>query len=167
MQRPGRSRRVAKAHHRPRGFPPELFAAEPQIDKPLCMNWDERGRLWIAETIDYPNELKPEGLGRDRIKICEDTDGDGRADKFTIFAEKLSIPTSLTFSQGGLIVHQASQTLFLKDNDGDDKADGAPGPVQRVADPRHPCRTEQPPLRTRQLDLGDGRVLGLLGEGGE
>lgn len=123
MQRPVDPAESQKHIIVPEGFRAELFAAEPQIDKPLCMNWDERGRLWIAETIDYPNELKPEGLGRDRIKICEDTDGDGRADKFTIFAEKLSIPTSLTFSQGGLIVHQAPQTLFLKDNDGDDKAD--------------------------------------------
>ena len=62
------------------------------------MTWDERGRLWIAETVDYPNELQPPGKGRDRIRICEDTDGDGRADKFTVFADKLSIPTSLAAS---------------------------------------------------------------------
>ncbi|WP_406695552.1 PVC-type heme-binding CxxCH protein [Singulisphaera sp. Ch08] len=123
MQRPVDPAESQKHIIVPEGFTAELFAAEPQIDKPLCMNWDERGRLWIAESVDYPNELKPEGLGRDRIKICEDTDGDGRADKFTVFADKLSIPTSLTFSHGGLIVHQAPQTLFLKDNDGDDKAD--------------------------------------------
>ncbi|AGA27104.1 PVC-type heme-binding CxxCH protein [Singulisphaera acidiphila] len=123
MQRPVDPAESQKHIIVPEGFTAELFASEPQIDKPLCMNWDERGRLWIAESVDYPNELKSEGLGRDRIKICEDTDGDGRADKFTIFADKLSIPTSLTFSQGGLIVHQAPQTLFLKDNDGDDKAD--------------------------------------------
>ncbi len=108
----------------PEGFAAELFAAEPQIEgKPICMNWDERGRLWIGETIDYPNELQPRGKGRDRIKILEDTDGDGKADKFTIFAENLSIPTSLLFARGGVIVHQAPDTLFLKDTDGDDKAD--------------------------------------------
>ncbi len=108
----------------PEGFRLELFASEPEIGgKPICMNWDERGRLWIAETIDYPNELQPPGQGRDRIRICEDTDGDGRADKFTVFAEKLSIPTSLAFSNGGVIVHQAPDTLFLKDTDGDGKAD--------------------------------------------
>ena len=66
------------------------------------MNWDERGRLWVAETVDYPNELQPAGQGRDRIVICEDTDGDGEADKFTVFAEKLSIPTSLAFCRGGV-----------------------------------------------------------------
>ncbi len=107
----------------PRGFEARLFAAEPDITKPIAMAWDHRGRLWIAETLDYPNEIKPAGQGRDRIKICEDTDGDGRADKFTVFAEGLSIPTSLTLAGGGLVVHQAPQTLLLFDTDGDDRAD--------------------------------------------
>jgi putative membrane-bound dehydrogenase-like protein len=107
----------------PRGFGVRLFAAEPDIAKPICMAWDHRGRLWIAETRDYPNEMQPPGRGRDRITICEDTDSDGRADKFTVFADKLSIPTSLTFANGGIVVHQAPETLFLKDTDGDDKAD--------------------------------------------
>ena len=107
----------------PRGFEARLFAAEPEIAKPLCMAWDHRGRLWIAESTDYPNNLKKVGEGDDRIKICEDTDGDGKADKFTIFADKLSIPTSMVFANGGLIVHDAPDTLLLKDTDGDDKAD--------------------------------------------
>ena len=107
----------------PGGFRVELFAAEPEIIKPITMNWDDRGRAWIAETVDYPNELQPAGEGHDRIKICEDTNGDGKADKFTIFAEKLSIPTSMVHVAGGLIVMQAPDTLFLKDTDGDDKAD--------------------------------------------
>jgi putative membrane-bound dehydrogenase-like protein len=87
------------------------------------MNWDERGRLWIAETIDYPNEMQEPGQGRDRITICEDTDGDGIADKFTVFADKLSIPTSMIFANGGVIVTQAPDTLFLKDTTGNGKAD--------------------------------------------
>lgn len=107
----------------PRGFHVELFAAEPEIGKPLCTTWDEKGRLWIAETIDYPNDLKPRGKGRDRIKICEDTNGDGRADKFTVFAEGLSIPTGMVVVDGGLIVHQAPDTLKLNDRDGDDHCD--------------------------------------------
>lgn len=107
----------------PPGFEVQLFAAEPDIVKPIAMTWDHRGRLWIAETVDYPNELQPQGQGRDRIKICEDTDGDGRADKFSVFADKLSIPTSLICARGGLIVHQAPDTLFLQDTDGDDRAD--------------------------------------------
>ena len=107
----------------PPEFRVELFAAEPDIRKPIALAFDQRGRLWIAETIDYPNQLQPEGSGRDTLKICEDTDGDGRADRFTIFAEQLSIPTSLVFANGGVIVSQAPDMLFLKDNDGDDVAD--------------------------------------------
>lgn len=107
----------------PRDFEVRLFAAEPQITKPIAMTWDSRGRLWIAETVDYPNNIQPAGQGHDRIKICEDTDGDGRADRFKVFADKLSIPTSLVFARGGLVVHQAPDTLFLRDTDGDDRAD--------------------------------------------
>ena len=108
----------------PKGFHLELFVSEPDLGgKPLCMTWDERGRLWVAETYDYPNELQPEGQGRDRIRICEDTDGDWKADKFTVFAEKLSIPTSITFHNGGAIVQDGTRTIFFKDNDGDDVAD--------------------------------------------
>ena len=75
-----------------------LFVSEPEVVKPIWLGWDERGRLWIAETVDYPNELKAEGEGQDRLKICEDTNGDGRADKFIVFADKLSIPTGFVFA---------------------------------------------------------------------
>lgn len=108
----------------PVGFELELFASEPDIINPIAMDWDEKGRLWVIETVDYPNTVRDEeGVGDDRIKICEDTDGDGKADKFTIFADKLNIPTSLVFSNGGIIVSQAPHFLFLKDTTGDDKAD--------------------------------------------
>jgi len=105
------------------GFKAELWASEPQIFKPVCMAFDERGRLWIAETMDYPNEQQPDGEGRDRITICEDTDGDGRADKFSMFADKLTIPTGMVFAGGGLIVKHAGEMLLLKDTNGDGKAD--------------------------------------------
>ena len=107
----------------PVGFELELFAAEPEVINPIYINWDERGRLWVIETVDYPNEIKTDDLGDDRIKILEDTNGDGKADKTTIFADKLNIPTSFTFSNGGIIVSAAPSFLFLKDTDGDDKAD--------------------------------------------
>ena len=107
----------------PGGFEPRLFVAEPAIAKPICMTWDHRGRLWIAESVDYPNTKHPGTAGRDRIRICEDSDGDGKADRFTIFAEGLNIPTSILCANGGLIVLQAPDTLFLKDTDGDGKAD--------------------------------------------
>ena len=107
----------------PPGFKATLVAAEPDVAKPICLGWDTRGRLWIAETFDYPNQLKPAGQGRDRIKVCEDTDGDGKADRFTVFADRLSIPTSLCFANGGLIVIESGHTLFLRDTNGDDVAD--------------------------------------------
>lgn len=108
----------------PVGFEVKLFASEKDFEgKPISMNWDERGRLWICETLDYPNELKPIGQGRDRIRILEDTDGDWVADKFTVFAEKLSIPTAIAFYRGGAIVQDGTETLYLRDNDGDGKAD--------------------------------------------
>jgi uncharacterized protein len=108
----------------PKGFHAELFVSEEQLGggKPICMNWDERGRLWVAMTYDYPNQLQPPGQGHDRIVFCEDTDGNGRADKVTVFAEKLSIPTSIFFARGGVLVFDAGQTIFFKDTDGDGKA---------------------------------------------
>jgi putative membrane-bound dehydrogenase-like protein len=101
-----------------------LFAAEPDIMKPIAFAWDARGRLWVAETRDYPHGvMEDQQKGNDSIKICEDTDGDGKADKFTVFADKLNIPTSLVFANGGVIVAQSPNFVFLKDTDGDDKAD--------------------------------------------
>ena len=114
----------AKLIQVPPGFDLALFASEPDIINPIAMDWDERGRLWVIETVDYPNTVRDEdGVGDDRIKICEDTDGDGKADKFTLFADHLNIPTSLAFVNGGIIVSQAPDFLFLKDTDGDDRAD--------------------------------------------
>lgn len=108
----------------PAGFELKLFASEPDIVNPIYTNWDERGRLWVIETVDYPNTVKEDKeQGDDRIRILEDTDGDGRADKFTLFADKLNIPTSFTFSNGGIVVAQAPYFLFLKDTNGDDHAD--------------------------------------------
>src|SRR6185503_13880141 len=108
----------------PADFELQLFVSEPEIVKPIYMAWDERGRAWVVEARDYPHGLVPEGEpGHDSIKICEDTDGDGKADKFSIFADKLNLATSLVFVNGGVIVSEARHMLFLKDTDGDDKAD--------------------------------------------
>ncbi|MCA8982198.1 MAG: ThuA domain-containing protein [Planctomycetaceae bacterium] len=124
MQRPLPARESLAHFVTPVDFRVELFASDPELQgKPISMNWDESGRLWLCETYDYPNELRPPGEGRDRIRVCEDTNGDGLADRFTIFAEKLSIPSTLTFHRGGVIVQDGSETLYLKDTDGDGKAD--------------------------------------------
>ena len=108
----------------PADFDLQLFAAEPDVVKPIYVAWDERGRAWVVEARDYPHGLVAEGEpGLADIKICEDTDGDGKADKFTIFADKLNLATSLVFVNGGIIVSEARHMLFLKDTNGDDKAD--------------------------------------------
>ncbi len=113
----------------PPGFEVQLFASEPDITKPIAMNWDERGRLWIVESVDYPNDFIPTNpnktglVGHDRIVICEDTNGDGKADKISIFADGLNIPTGITFWNGGVIVGQAPDMLYLKSSKGDDHAD--------------------------------------------
>ncbi|MCF2491905.1 PVC-type heme-binding CxxCH protein [Dyadobacter chenhuakuii] len=108
----------------PADFEIQLFAAEPDITNPIAMAWDERGRLWVVESVDYPNTFKEtDGAANDRIKICEDTNGDGKADKFTVFADKLNIPTSMVFSNGGIIVSMAPDFVFMKDTNGDDVAD--------------------------------------------
>jgi putative membrane-bound dehydrogenase-like protein len=107
----------------PPGFELTVFATEPMIVNPISMAWDERGRLWVLETKDYPSNKQPSGQGNDVLKILEDTNRDGRADKVTIFADKLSIPTGFTFTQGGVMVAHAPEFLFLKDTNGDDRAD--------------------------------------------
>lgn len=106
----------------PVDFTLDVFAHEPDVMHPIAMTWDERGRLFVLITKDYPNERKDTG-GSDYILICEDTDKDGKADKFTKFSDDLSIPTGLVFANGGIIVSQAPHMLFLQDTDGDDKAD--------------------------------------------
>ena len=107
----------------PAEFRLELFASEPDIIKPITFSFDERGRLWVIEAIDYPNRVLNGAPGEDRIKILEDTNGDGRADKVTVFADRLNLASSLAFSNGGIIVAAAPHMLFLKDTNGDDKAD--------------------------------------------
>ncbi|MDB6174119.1 MAG: rane-bound dehydrogenase protein [Chthoniobacteraceae bacterium] len=108
----------------PADFDLQLFAAEPDVIKPIYMAWDERGRAWVVEARDYPHGLVAGSEpGQADIKICEDTDGDGRADKFTVFADGLNLATALVFVNGGIVVSEARQMLFLKDTNGDDKAD--------------------------------------------
>ena len=121
MQLPLQPAESLKHYVSPQGTQLRLYADESSFAaKPISMTWDERGRLWICETVDYPNEL---GKNRDRIRICEDTDGDHIADKFTVFAENLSIPTAIVIWRGGAVVQNATETIYLRDNDGDDVAD--------------------------------------------
>ncbi|MDB5387676.1 MAG: putative rane-bound dehydrogenase, partial [Planctomycetaceae bacterium] len=105
----------------PEGFSVELVASEPEIVNPVAMTIDEKGRFWITESLEYPR--RPAGPGKDRVKVLEDTDGDGKADKFTVFAEGLNIPSGVAVGHGGVWVANAPDILFMQDTDGDGKAD--------------------------------------------
>ena len=105
----------------PEGFRVELVAAEPDLLNPVAMAFDDRGRIYVTESFEYPR--REPGPGRDRIKILEDTDGDGRVDSVKIFAEGLNIPSGIAVGHGGVWVANSPDILFLQDTDGDDKAD--------------------------------------------
>lgn len=104
------------------GYQVNLFASDPMLANPIHMAWDSRGRLWVACSWAYP-QIEPGGVANDKIIILEDTDGDGRADKSTVFADGLYIPTGIELTNGGCIVGQSPDVFFLKDTDGDDVAD--------------------------------------------
>ncbi|GAB2791285.1 L-sorbosone dehydrogenase [Rhabdobacter roseus] len=116
IQRELESFRVAE------GFEVTLFAAEPLVAKPIQMNWDADGRLWVVSSTAYPH-LKTGEQANDKIFVLEDTDGDGKADKSTIFAEGLLTPTGILPGDGGVYVANSTEILHFMDTDGDGKAD--------------------------------------------
>src|SRR5436190_904510 len=107
----------------PPGFEVRLFTSEPMIVNPVAMTWDERGRLWVVELYEYPRGAAKGEKPRDRLKILEDTDGDGRADKATVFVDGLNLATGIAIGNGGVYVGQAPDFLFFEDTNGDDVAD--------------------------------------------
>lgn len=127
-------------------FKATLVAAEPLINKPIAIDWDPRGRLWVAETVEYPNgrrgmrddlagaewidhgglDLRPgvqQREAQDRISILTDTDGDSVMDRKDIFAQGLELVTGFVFHRDGVIASAAPDIFFLRDTDGDGKAD--------------------------------------------
>ena len=104
------------------GYEVNLFAAEPMLANPVHMTWDARGRLWVACSWAYP-QLKPGDKANDKIIILEDSDNDGRADKSTVFADGLYMPTGIALANGGCYVAQTPDVFFFRDTDGDDVAD--------------------------------------------
>src|SRR5690606_13911964 len=96
------------------GYEVTLFASDPMMTKPIQMNWDADGRLWVASSIIYPH-MKTGEEANDKIYILEDTDGDGVADKSTIFADGLLMPTGILPGDGGVYVANSTEVLFLAD----------------------------------------------------
>jgi putative heme-binding domain-containing protein len=99
-----------------------LWAENPQLAKPINMNFDARGRLWVASSSVYP-QIAPGQEADDKILILEDTDGDHKADKTTVFADGLLIPSTVEPGDGGVYVGQSTELLHFKDTDGDGAAD--------------------------------------------
>lgn len=111
----------------PPGFKASVFAAEPDVQNPIAMAWDARGRLWVAENYTYAERSKKFELNlRDRILIFEDTDGDGKFDSRKVFTDELQMLTSIEVGHGGVWVMSPPQVLFIPDRDGDDVPDAAP-----------------------------------------
>ncbi|MSU50791.1 MAG: c-type cytochrome [Opitutus sp.] len=104
------------------GLEVTLWAENPLLHKPIQMNFDPRGRLWVASSELYP-QIEPGQAATDRIIVLEDTTGAGRADKATVFADGLLIPTGVAPGDGGVYVAQSTELLHFKDTDGDGKAD--------------------------------------------
>lgn len=110
----------------PAGYKVELFASEetfPDLAKPVRLAFDNRGRLWVATMPSYPAWRPGDAKPDDKILILEDTDGDGKADKQTVFARGLHLPLSFEFSPDGLYISQSSHLVRLRDTNGDGQAD--------------------------------------------
>jgi putative heme-binding domain-containing protein len=104
------------------GLEVNLFAQNPHLAKPIQMNFDAKGRLWVASSEVYP-QILPGQMATDKVIILEDTNDDGQADKSTVFADNLLIPTGIEPGDGGVYVGQSTELLHLKDTDGDGVAD--------------------------------------------
>ena len=104
------------------GFEVNLFAADPVLAKPIQMNFDPQGRLWVVSSEVYP-QIEPGQTANDKVLILEDTDGDGKAEKTRVFADGLLIPTGIAPGDGGAYVANSTELLHLSDTNGDGKAD--------------------------------------------
>ena len=137
---PSRAEKAIAAFQMQPGFKASVVVTEPLINKPIAVQWDERGRLWVAETPEYPNGRRPltaeswrEGgvlvpgsydrPAQDKISVLVDTDGDGKADRKQLFHEGLELITGFCHYKDGVIVVCQPNIVWLRDTDGDGKAD--------------------------------------------
>ena len=147
---------AAKMMTVPEGFSVEVVASEPDIVNPVAMAIDEKGRFWITESLEYPR--REPGVGKDRVKVLEDTDGDGKCDKFTVFLDGLNIPSGVAVGYGGVWIANSPDILFVPDADRDGKPDG---PAQVVVTGFGRTDTHELP---NSLTWGpDGWLYGLNG----
>jgi putative membrane-bound dehydrogenase-like protein len=116
---------AVKAMSVPKGFSVRLAAAEPDVVRPIAFALDDRGRLWVAEAHTYPLRA-PEGQGKDRILILEDSNGDGRLDNRKVVIENLNLVSGLEVGFGGVWVGAAPNLLFIPMKEGTDLPSGPP-----------------------------------------
>ncbi len=143
----------------PKGMKVNLFASEkdwPELTNPVQMAWDTKGRLWVAVWHSYPH-WKPKDKMDDKLLIFEDTKGTGKADKMTVFADNLHCPTGFEFWNGGVILAQVPDIVFLKDTTGRDKADTRVTLLERHGFGRHASYLEQLRHGSRRRHLLAGR----------
>jgi len=112
-----------QAMHLSEDFRVELFASEPDVMSPVEMAFDDNGKIYVAEMLDYPNDPPPGKPPRSRIRLMENPSGDGKTWRTTIFADQVLAVSGFMPWKGGLIVTSAPDILFLKDTNGDGKAD--------------------------------------------
>lgn len=113
----------------PDGFKVNVFAAEPDVQNPIGMAWDQRGRLWIAENYTYAERSQQFDLSlRDRVLVLEDSNGDGRADSRKVFTDDVQMLSSVETGRGGAWLMCPPQLLFLPDANNDDVPDGTTNP---------------------------------------
>ena len=123
---------AADSMHVPNGFSVSVFASEPDVQNPIGMNWDSKGRLWIAENYTYSSRDQRFDLGmRDRVIVLEDSTGDGTADKRTVFTDQVQMLTSVEVGHGGAWLMCPPRVLFIPDRDHDAVPDG---PAEVVLD---------------------------------
>src|ERR1043165_8105584 len=112
-----------KSFHLPPGFEAQLVAAEPEINKPININFDSAGRLWVTSTVEYPFPAKDPAKARDSIKILSDFDTSGKARKVVTFAEGLNIPVGVIPYGRGAIGHSIPYLYYFEDTTGAGKSD--------------------------------------------
>jgi hypothetical protein len=107
----------------PPGFEIQLVASEPQVTKPMNLSFDDRGRLFVTQSIEYPFPAKEGATPRDRVLILENFAADGFAQHVHTYLDGLNIPIGLTNLPGGVLVYSIPNICFAPDADGDDRAD--------------------------------------------